>query len=98
MLLRRYGNIDYVLKLQFCDAIELINFAAEEEQKEKFFRIWLERYSSYTKKDYESFEEFYEKCFPPVAPLDTRSMDELMQEIMEAEQLIKKKGEHNGTF
>ena len=79
-------------------AIELINLAAEEEQKEKYFRIWLERYSDYTEKNYETFEEFYEKCFPVLATLDTRSKDEIMNEILETEQLLKKKGEHNGTL
>lgn len=63
-------------------AIKLVNKALEEERKEYYYRLWLVRYPSYTQSNYESFDEFYEKCVPQRIEVDTRSTDEIMAEII----------------
>lgn len=81
-MLKRYGNIDYVLKMPLKDAIEIINHAMEQEQKEYYYRFWLVRYPGYTEKNFETFEDFYDKYRPKKVQYDTRSKDEIMQDIM----------------
>lgn len=92
MLLTRYGNIDYVLKLRFKDARKLIQKAKEESNKDKVFELFLvERshllflsaYGHAKQKDFISFDEYYEKVSAPVVKKDNRSTDDIMKEILE---------------
>ena len=71
------------MAMSLSDALELISKANEEERKEKYYRWWLALYPLYTKETYESFEEFYEKYRPEIVEYDTRSKDEIMEEILE---------------
>lgn len=72
----------YVSSLSIKRAITLIKKAQHEEKIEKTYRWWLARYPLYTKDTYESFEEFYEKLYPPTVAYDLRSKDELMSELL----------------
>ncbi len=91
LLLKRYSSIDYVLKLPYKKALSLIDKAQEEDTREYYFRWLLSRYPLYTKDNYEPFEEFYEKAKPKKITVDTRSKDELMQEILDIEKQFNKK-------
>ena len=53
------------MKLPLSKAVALINKARDEAQREKVYRLWLVRYPNYTEKNFETFEEFYEKLYPP---------------------------------
>ena len=67
------------------DAISLLNHAIEEEQKEKFYRLWLVRYPNYDKNSFETFGDFYDKHKPQKVQYDMRSKDTLMAEILKIE-------------
>lgn len=69
------------MKLPLSKAVALINKARDEAQREKVYRLWLVRYQNYTEKNFETFEEFYEKLYPPRVEYDTRSKDDIMAEI-----------------
>lgn len=69
------------MKLPLKRATALVNKAREESQKDKYYQLWLVRYPNYTEKNFETFEEFYEKLFPPAVTYDTRTKDEIMAEI-----------------
>lgn len=69
------------MKLPLSKAVALINKARDEAQREKVYRLWLVRYPNYTEKNFETFEEFYEKLYPPRVEYDTRSKDDIMAEI-----------------
>lgn len=69
------------MKLPLSNAVALINKARDEAQREKVYRLWLVRYPNYTEKNFETFEEFYEKLYPPRVEYDTRSKDDIMAEI-----------------
>ena len=70
-----------MLKLPLKRATALINKATEETQRDKYYKLWLVRYPNYTEKNFETFDEFYEKLFPPRIEYDTRSKDDIMAEI-----------------
>lgn len=67
------------------DAVKIINHAMEQEQKEYFYRFWLVRYPGYTKETFETFDEFYDKYKPQSVKYDTRSKEQIMQDIMKIE-------------
>lgn len=90
MLLKRYGNIDYVLKLPLKRANKLIAKAMEEETKEHYYSWWLVRYPLYDKQSYESFDEFYDKIKPKKIIIDTRPKEELMKELIGIEKSFKR--------
>jgi hypothetical protein len=68
-------------------ALKLIRKAREEDRRERYYRLWLVRYPGYTEKNFETFEDFYEKIFPPKVEYDMRSNDEIMAEILGGEDL-----------
>ena len=69
------------MKLPLGKAVALINKARDEAQREKVYRLWLVRYPNYTENNFETFEEFYEKLYPPKVEYDMRSKDDIMAEI-----------------
>lgn len=75
----------YILDLPLEDAISLLNHAIEEEQKERFYQLWLVRYPNYDKNSFETFGDFYEKYKPQKVQYDMRSKDTLMAEILKIE-------------
>jgi len=81
--LSRYGgNIGYVLRLPLLQAANLIVRAKKEKAREEAFSWWLARLPMYGKDNYETFEEFHDKIYPERVTYDTRSKDELMNEIL----------------
>ncbi|MCK9191257.1 MAG: hypothetical protein M0P10_06915 [Sphaerochaetaceae bacterium] len=77
----------YILKMPFHRAIKLINKANIEREKDKLFALYTSAYPHMTKENYMSFDEFAEKAMPSEKHYDTRSKEEIMDEIEE----IKKK-------
>lgn len=80
MLLHRYGNIEYVLRLPVRSAIQLIKKAMEEEERAVLFQMWLMRFTLMDKDSYVSFEEFYENARPK--DIDKRPKEEIMKELL----------------
>jgi hypothetical protein len=73
-------------------AMRIIEKAREEETKEYYYRWWLVRYPYYKESDYESFDEFYDKARPKRIIIDTRSKEEIMNEIAEIEEKFEERG------
>lgn len=90
MLLKRYSNIDYILKLPLKRATKLIKKAQEEETREYAFRIYLAAYPNMDKKNFKSFDNFWEEIKPKRIKLDNRSEEEIMNEILDIEKSFKK--------
>jgi hypothetical protein len=80
LLLHRYGNIEYVLRLPVRHAIKLIAKAKEEKRQEYYFQMWLMRFVMMDKDSFVSFEEFYESTKVP--QIDTRPKDEIMKDLL----------------
>lgn len=82
ILLSRYGNMQYILSLSIRHVYKLYNKALEENKRDKTYKLWLAIVPRYTNDTYESFEEFYERLYPPSVEIDTRSKDEIMNELL----------------
>lgn len=60
----------------------MFNKAVEEKKREKAYQRWIVREPHYTQENYQTFEEFYEMLYPPKVNIDTRSKDEIMNELL----------------
>lgn len=73
-------------------SIKLIEKAQEEETREYAFRIYLAAYPNMGKENFKSFNEFWEEIKPKKVEVDTRSKEEIMEEIMDIEKSFEKGG------
>lgn len=71
--------------------MRLIEKANEEERKEYFYRWWLVRYPLYDQKNYESFNEFYDRVSPKKIEMDTRRTEDIMRDVFEIEHKFKER-------
>lgn len=85
-MLSRYGDMDYILSLSIKRASKLYKKAVEEKKTDEAYQWWLARVPMYTEENYESFREFYEALYPPPVEMDTRSKDEIMNELLGKEE------------
>jgi hypothetical protein len=69
-----------VLDLPIRQGIRLITKAFDERLRERVFQQYLAELPAL--KGQYSFEQYYQKVVKPQAKIDTRPMDELMQEIL----------------
>jgi len=72
--------------------LELIEKAQEEETREYAFRIYLAIHPKADPKKFKTFNEFWEEIKPKKIEYDTRSQDEIMQEILEMENSNQERG------
>lgn len=82
MLLKRYNNIDYILKLSIKRAVKLIQKAAEEEQKETALRFYLAQLPNMDEKTFMPFDQYYKNTKIDYSAIDTRSKSEIMAELL----------------
>ena len=80
--MHRYKNISFLEKMSFVEIVKITNKANEEEEKEKKYQLWLVRYPNYDKNNFETFEEFYNKCKPQKIKYDNRNKEEIMKDIL----------------
>lgn len=71
-----------MLELPIIRAVKLINKAREEEQREDYYQLWLVRYQDYDEETFEQFEDFYETYKPQIIVEDSRSKDEIIEDIL----------------
>ena len=70
------------MKLPIYRALNLIAVAQEEETKEAIFRLYLVDRPYMDKKNFETFEKYYEKRVVKPFKIDNRSEEEIMAEIL----------------
>lgn len=78
--------MQYVLSLPIKRAYTLYEKAVEENKRDRAYQWWLVRLPQYTESNYETFDEFYEKLYPPKVEMDMRSKDEIMNELLGKEE------------
>jgi wyosine [tRNA(Phe)-imidazoG37] synthetase (radical SAM superfamily) len=84
--------MDYVLHLPLRRGLKLLKKAMEEDTKEYAFRIYLAVYPNMDKKNFKSFNEYWEEIKPKKVELDLRTEEDIMQEILEIENSFKRGG------
>lgn len=95
LLLSRYSNIDYILRLDFEEGRELIEKAKEKEVDSMLWDRWLVDYRNMrTDKDFISFSAYKDKLIPKKTEVVNDSKEDLLEMAKEIEEkLAKKRGE-----
>lgn len=92
MLLKRYGQIDYVLNMDVEAGIEQINKVYEMESKQQSWEMYLTRYANMTKDNYVSFDEFYKPTRPAAPPASKKTKQEIIDDAEEILAAFRKGG------
>ena len=92
MLLHRYHNIEFILRLPAEAGLDLIKKAREETRNERIFQQWVVQLPlmGYTG-NYTSFADYKDRVTG--ANIDRRSMVEIMAEIDEIERQLQEGGD-----
>lgn len=86
LLLHRYGNIEYIMRLDFAASSRLIKKAIEKEKENRYFLQWVVQLPNMTKENYVSFEAYLDKLTG--RNIDKRPTSEIMAEIEEIKKLF----------
>lgn len=87
LLLHRYHNIEYIMKLDVGTALRLIKTAEEKEKENRYFLQWVVQLPNMTKATYTSFDAYVDKLTG--RNIDRRPESEIMAEIEEIEKLFE---------
>lgn len=91
MLLARYSNIDYVLKMKFKHAHKLIEKAIKEREKEDVLKVYLvDRQNQLymyvngliKRNEIMSFPDYYDMVVKEKTEVDQRPANEILDDIM----------------
>lgn len=88
MLLRRYQNIDYILRMKYDEFIEFYNLAKEKEKEERFFLQWVQQMPFMSKDNFVPFEDY--KTRLSGKNVDRRSTQEILADIDEIERTLER--------
>lgn len=92
LLLRKYSNLDYILKLEFLEGYEFIANAYRKDLEERLWQKWLVDYRYMTKENFISFEEYKEKVFGSDNQEQSNlSKEEILRQAEEIENKSRKK-------
>lgn len=94
MILRRYGNIDYILRMPLNDFLEFYKLAKQKEREERIFLQWVVQMPLMSQDNFVSFEDYADKITG--RNIDTRSTEEMLKDIDEIERRLER-GERYGA-
>lgn len=80
MLLKRYGQIDYVLKMDVEAGIAQINQVYEKENEQRNWEMYLTRYANMTPDNYVSFDDFYKPKRTAPPPHSKKTKQEILDD------------------
>ena len=81
LLLHRYGNIEYIMHLDFESAMRFIDKAEEKKKEDRYFLQWVVQLPRMTQENYTSFDSYLDRVTG--RNIDQRPVAECMQEIEE---------------
>ena len=72
----------YIQKLSVCHLYRLVLKAKEQTERDEIYKLYIAVYPMFDKKTFQSFNEFQEQFKPKVKYNETRSTDDLMNELL----------------
>ena len=89
LLLFRYSNMDYIMRLEVDEGVLLINKALEEQTKQRHWEMWLAKYTLMDSENHLSFEDFSDAMLGK--NISRMSKEEALNKAMEIEKKAQKK-------
>lgn len=86
LLLHRYNNIEYIMKLDVEMVLRLIKTAEEKEKENRYFLQWVVQLPHMGKENFISFDAYVDRLTG--RNIDQRPTSEIMAEIEEIEKLF----------
>lgn len=90
LILRRYSDINYILRMPADEFISFYKLAKEKEREERIFLQWALQLPLMTKDTFTSFEDYKDKVTGK--NIDTRSTEEMLNDIDEIERQFAARG------
>lgn len=87
LLLHRYGNLEYIMRLDFEEAARIIDKAKEKEKEQRYFMQWVVQLPNMTKENFVSFDAYVDRVTG--RNIDTRPVYECMKEINEIKKIFE---------
>ena len=98
LLLRRYNNIEYIMRKEFEEGYDFIKVAYETDKEEKIWQLWASLYPNMTKENYISFEEFKIIIIPNgQAEIEDLNTEEILDKVNNIINLTLKEVNGNGN-
>lgn len=79
-MLKRYGQIDYVLNMDVEAGIEQINKVYEKETEQRSWEMYLTKFPNMTQSDYISFDDFYKPKRTVTPPPSKKKKQEILDD------------------
>lgn len=87
LLLHRYGNLEYIMRLDFEEAARIIAKAKEKEKEQRYFLQWVVQLPHMTQEHFVSFDAYVDRVTG--RNIDTRPVYECMKEINEIKKIFE---------
>lgn len=82
LLLNRYGNIEYLMNLDFSDGRDIMFKAVEKDREDRIWQLWVQLYPHMDKDNFKPFDEFLNMFKPSNKPSNVnQTKEELVAEI-----------------
>ena len=92
LLLSRYGNIDFVMELQYKDGVSLIEKSFEKVIEKQCWDMWISLYPNFNKSNFLPFSEFMKKQRTPQSKPKSITKEEILKQAEEIKRLHQNKG------
>ena len=86
LLLYRYGNLEYIMRLDIGSALRIINKAREKEMENRHFLQWVVQLPHMTEENYLSFDDYVDRVTG--RNIDQRPVAECMKELEEIKKMF----------
>ena len=86
LLLHRYGNLEYIMRLDIGAALRIINKAREKEKENRHFLQWVVQLPHMTEENYLSFDDYVDRVTG--RNIDKRPVAECMKELEEIKKMF----------
>lgn len=92
MLLSRYHNIDFVMRMDLLDGLGLCAKAREKRQEERLYQAWVSLYPHFSKDTFVSWENYKDNHNQVQLPVNRKSAEELIAEAADIKKQIEGTG------
>lgn len=89
LLLSRYHNIDFVMRLDLVDGLELYAKAREKRRDDRLYQAWVSLYPHFGKDNFVSWENYRDRHTTVQIPVVKKSVEELIAEAADIKKQIE---------
>jgi hypothetical protein len=89
LLLSRYHNIDFVMRMDLPDGMELYAKAREKRREERLYQAWVSLYPHFDKDNFVSWDDYRNRHNQIQMPVSRKSAADLIAEAADIKRQIE---------